>query len=317
MAVVNSDVLLLTQAGIKTEFNAAYIKANQDPEWKNIATEIPTTLPIQKYAWLGRGATMRLFADEVEAQSVVQATYTLADNTYVGDLVVDRRTLEDDQYGLIMNDAREMGQEPVRHWNELTYQGLANGFTAICYDGLSFFNSSHVQGLAAAQSNTTSNSLSDAALTAAEAAMMAYVDDKNKPLYIKPDTLVVGPALARKAADLCGSPINVTRVGDGTAGSGATAASNFSNYFNGRYRLIINPYLNVAYGNGYNWFLLDCSRGIKPIVIQSRQDVPITMETDMDQPAAKIKEKYQFTVRGRYVQGYGLWQTAYGSSASS
>ena len=56
---------------------------------------------------------------------------------------------------------------------------------------------------------------------------------------------------------------------------------------------------------------------MKPIVIQSRSDVPITLETDMDQPSAKIKEVYDITARGRYVQGYGLWQTAWGSNATA
>ena len=37
----------------------------------------------------------------------------------------------------------------------------------------------------------------------------------------------------------------------------------------------------------------------------------------MDQPSAKIKERYQVTARGRYVQGYGLWQLAYGSNAAA
>src|SRR5579871_938539 len=121
---VNSDVLLLTQAGIKTEFNGAYIKAQEGAKWKAIATEIPTTLPIQSYAWLGRGAVMRQFKDEVEAQAVVESSYTLADIIYKGNLQVFRKTIEDDQYGLIMMRARELAQEPVRHWNQLAFTGL-------------------------------------------------------------------------------------------------------------------------------------------------------------------------------------------------
>lgn len=315
MATVTSDLLLLTQAGIKTVFNEAYIAAKETAKWPIIATEIPTTLPIQKYAWLGRGALMRAFTDEVAAQSIAENNYTMADIIYKGNLPIDRRILEDDQYGLLMADVRNLAAEPVRHWNQLAYQGLGNGFSALCYDGFSFFNAGHTQGQSGVQSNLTSASLSDAALQLAEESMMSYVDDKGVPLEITPNTLVVGPSLARKASDLTGSSIQVTRVGDGTAGTGATAASNFKNYFEGRYNVVVSPYLIGAYQ--YNWFLLDCSRGIKPIVMQSRSDVPITTETDMDEPTAKIKDIYQFTVRGRYVQGYGLWQTAFGSSATS
>ena len=314
MALVTSDLLFLTQAGIKTEFTNAYLEKDENADWKAIATELPTTLPIQKYAWLGRGATMQKFGDEPLQQSVREIDYTLADSIWKGELVVERRALEDDQYGEVMMRARNLGQEPVRHWNELAYTGLPNGFASVGYDGQFFFNNSHQEGLSPIQSNITNNPLSDAALEAAETTMMAYVDDKGKPMRVVPNTLVVGPALARRAWNLVKSSVNVTHVGDGTAGAGATAATPFNNYFEGRYMLVVNPYLIGA--AACNWFLLDTSREVKPIVIQSRSDVPITLETDMDQPSAKIKEQYQFTARGRYVQGYGLWQLGYGSNAT-
>jgi phage major head subunit gpT-like protein len=324
MATVNSDVLMLTYAGIKVDFDSAYLLAQENADWKLIAEEIPTTLPIQNYAWLGRGAVMEEFKDEVFEQSVEEKTYTLADKIYKGNLAVWRKTIEDDQYGLLMKRARDLASEPVRHWNQLAFTGLANGFSATCYDGLSYFNDDHQEGSSPTQSNVTTNSLSDSALQEAEAAMMAYVDDKGRPMEIKPDTLVVGPALRRVAMDLCGSAVVVTRVGDGNASSGATASTPFENYFRGRYNVVVSPYLinttldGVTYDAAYNWFLLDTSRGgAKPIVIQNRQDVPITLETDMDQPSAKIKERYNITIRGRYVQGYGLWQMAYGSDATS
>lgn len=56
MPVVTSDILELTLAGIKTEFDQAYIKRQEDADWKLISTAVPTTLPTQNYAWLGRGA---------------------------------------------------------------------------------------------------------------------------------------------------------------------------------------------------------------------------------------------------------------------
>jgi phage major head subunit gpT-like protein len=315
MAVVDSDLLFETTAGVKTVFNDAYIKAQQAAQWQKIATEIPTTLPIQNYAFLGRGAIMKLFLDEVEEQTVREIDYSIADSIFKAELAVSRKSLEDDQYGLVMMRARDLGNEPVRHWNKLAYKQLTLGFASLCYDGQFMFDTDHSEGSSGTQSNVTSASLSDPALEAAEKAMMAFVDDKGEPLEVTPDTLVVGPALKRQAWNLVGQPINVTHVGDGTAGSGATAATGFANYFEGRYNLVVNPYLIGA--AAYEWFLLDTSRAVKPIVIQSRQDVPITFETDMTQPSAMIREKYNFTIRGRYACAFGLWELAYGSSATS
>jgi phage major head subunit gpT-like protein len=313
--IVTSDVLAFTAAGLKTEFDAAYRSAQEGAEWTRIASEIPTTLPIQNYGFLGRGAVMKERIDEDIEQEILAKGYTLADKTYTGLLVIERRTLEDDQYGLLQIRAREMGQEPVRHWNQLAYEGIARGFSSLAYDGQYFFDSDHAEGASGTQSNVTNAALSDAALQAAETAMMGFVDDKGVPMGIRPDTLVVGPANARKAHDLVGSPVVVVRPGDGTVSTGATAATNYQNYFQGRYNIVVNPYLRGT--SAYYWALLDTSRTIKPIVIQSRSDVPITVETDLTDPQARIKERFQFKVRGRYVQGYGLWQTAYGSNASS
>lgn len=329
--LVTSDLVLLTLAGIKTDFTGAYIKSQENAEWKGIATEIPTTLPIQNYGWLGRGATMRPFPDEAENQAAIEHDYKLADIIYKGELTVQRKALEDDQYGEIMMRARQLGTEPTRHWNQLAYTGLASAFSSYCYDGQFMCSASHQEGVSPTQSNTSTASLSDAALETAFTTMRQWVDDKGIPLNIVPDTLIVGPALERRAWQLVGQDVRVVNVGDGTAGSGATAATPQGNFFNRRIKnVIVNPYLigtsgapaqfyqgGPTYQAAYNWFLADCSREIKPIVIQSRSDVPITLETDMDQPSQKIKEIYNFTARGRYVQGYGLWQTLWGSNATS
>ena len=121
--------------------------------------------------------------------------------------------------------------------------------------------------------------------------------------------------LARKASDIIQSDVIVVNVGDGAVGTGATAATNFGNYHKGKYRLLVNPRIRGA--AQFNWFLLDTSKSIKPLVIQSRSDIPITTESDLTDPKAIMNEEFNFDVRGRYAQGYGMWQYAYGSNATS
>ena len=313
--IVTPDILRFTLAGLNLKFEDAYAKAQEDARWKLIADDIETTLPIQDYGWLGRGAVMEEFKDRVREQEINQFTYTLADKVYKAAEKIKRTTLEDDQYGVLNRLMAKLGGEAVRHWNELAYKGLTLGFSTLCYDGQNFFSASHQEGNSPTQSNVTAATLSDASLEAAEAAMMAYQDDKGVPMEITPTALVVGPKLARRASDLLGSNVRVINVGDGTAGAGATAATNINNYFAGKYTLIVNHYIYNA--NAFNWFLLDLSKSVKPIVIQSRSDVPITTESDMADGSSQIKEEYVYTVRGRYVQGYGLWQTGFGSTATN
>jgi phage major head subunit gpT-like protein len=307
--VVTTDLVKLVLAGVKTEFDAAYSQAQQTAEWMQVATEIPTNLPTQNYAWLGSMPKMEEFFDRVRLQEMREMNYTLTDKLYKAGLGIKRTALEDEQYGLLKLRAQGMAQEAVRHWNELAFLGLALGATSLCYDGQYFFDTDHSEGDSGTQSNKTTSAFSDSTLQTALAAMRVFKDDKGKPLHIIPDTLVVGPKNERYASDLLGSDTVVVKPGDGTAGSGATAATNYNNFWRGKMRLVVSPYLDGTYDD--YWFVLDTSKTVKPIIIQNRQDVPITVEDDFDEASAKIKEEYQVTLRGRYVQGYGLWQTAY------
>jgi phage major head subunit gpT-like protein len=309
---VNSDLLLLVQAGIKTDFDAAYVQAQQEVDWPKIAFQSDTTLPSQNYSWLGRGAVMELFKDEAREQGVIEYDYTLADNIYKAKLTVKRRTLEDEQYGLLKMHAMDLGSEPARFQDELVFTALESGFSNNGYDGTTFFSTTHSSGVSGTQSNKLTAALSDSALETAHTAMAGFVDDKAKPLRLVPDTLVVGPLLERRAWNLIKQDVVVTKVGDGTAGSGATASTGYGNFFNGRYNLVVSPYIT-----GFHWFLAATKRVRKPLVLQVRSDVPPALESDIDLNSAKIKEAYDFTARSRMVAGYGLWQMMIGSQATA
>lgn len=311
MGVVTSDIVRMTAAGLKTDFDEAYLQYREDAEWMLIAEEIPTTLPSQDYGHLGAGPVMKKFTDEAEKQDLNAYQYNLRDSLYKASIPVQRRALEDDQYGLIQRRVNNLAFEAVRHWNELVFTGLVAGFAAICYDGQYFFDVDHAES-GSNQSNLLSSPLADGSLETARRMMREFVNDKGKPFGAKPNGLVVGPKNERRATDLLGSDVVVIRVGDGTAGTGATAATPISNYHKGKYFLVVNEYIT-----NWNWFVLDTSRPMKPLFIQSRSDVPITVETDMEDGGAKLKEEYTFEVRGRYEQGYGPWWMAVGSNATS
>ena len=70
---------------------------------------------------------------------------------------------------------------------------------------------------------------------------------------------------------------------------------------------------NTGGGAGTAWFLLDCSRMIKPIIFQRRRDYDLRR---MDLPADEqvfMRDEYRYGVDGRCSVGFGLWQIAYGS----
>lgn len=70
---------------------------------------------------------------------------------------------------------------------------------------------------------------------------------------------------------------------------------------------------NTGGGAGAAWFLLDCSRMIKPVIFQRRRDYDLRRMDMRDDEHVFMKDAYRYGVDARVNAGYGLWQLAYGS----
>jgi len=70
---------------------------------------------------------------------------------------------------------------------------------------------------------------------------------------------------------------------------------------------------NFGGGSGNPWFLIDDTRGIKPFILQVRQEPNfVAMQDDTDERVFMAKE-FRYGVDWRGNVGYGLWQLCYGS----
>jgi len=307
-----SDIPDLIAPGLKTEFEAAYRSEVEDSIAEQIATVVSTTLPIQKYAWLGATPPMRELLDERRPAGMSPYSVTIEDKVFESSIAVERRAIEDDQLGLIRLRVRDLASRVSQHRHQIVVGALTAGVTGLSYDGLSFFNTAHtVPGGTA--SNRTSSALSASTLATGISAMMQYPDDSGTPLGVVPDTLVVGPANMWDAIELVESPVVVAKATTSTG----TSPTDYVNAFKGRLRLIVSPYITGA--NASNWFLLDTKRPIKGVILQQRSDVPVeftSLEASSGGEAAWMRDRYFYGVRARYNVGYGLWQAAYGGSLS-
>ena len=70
---------------------------------------------------------------------------------------------------------------------------------------------------------------------------------------------------------------------------------------------------NDGGGAGTGWYLLDCSRMIKPIIFQRRRDYDLRRMDMRDDEHVFMRDQYRYGVDARVNAGYGLWQLAYGS----
>jgi phage major head subunit gpT-like protein len=310
MAITKSDIPSLLLPGLKTEFDLAYRQRVDSGVANLIATTITTTNPSQKYAWLGAMPGMQEFVDERKPQGMQEFNYTIEDKVFEASIAVDRKAIEDDQYDLIRLRIRDLAQRVADHQHRMVVEALANGFTDMGYDGEPFFDTAHSVGDGSTYGNRGTSALDAAALASAINQMMLVPNDRQEPMGILPDTLVVGPKNQWTATELVESPVAVYKGN----GSDTAPSNSYKNVFEGKLRVIVSPYLRDA-SDDY-WFLLDSTRAVRSIIMQQRSDVPVEFSAlDSSNPSDTTwwQDRYFYGVRARYNVGYGLWQTAFGA----
>lgn len=72
---------------------------------------------------------------------------------------------------------------------------------------------------------------------------------------------------------------------------------------------------NVLDGTGDPWFLLDLSRGIKPVIFQEREKYDFQTVDDARDHNVFMRDEYLYGIRARVNVGFGLWQLAFASKA--
>jgi phage major head subunit gpT-like protein len=65
------------------------------------------------------------------------------------------------------------------------------------------------------------------------------------------------------------------------------------------------------------WYLFDCSKAVKPILIQDRISPEFNAQDNPDTSTpAFMRDKYLYGARARAGAGFGLWQMAYRSTGA-
>lgn len=139
--LVNATSLDLLFRSFNTAFNKGFEGA--PTYWRNIAMEVPSTSGETQYGWLGQLPKVREWLGTRVVNSLIAHGYTVANKKFELTISVGRTQIEDDQYGIFGPLISEMGRSAAEHPDEMIFNLLSNGFEALCYDGLSFFNAAH------------------------------------------------------------------------------------------------------------------------------------------------------------------------------
>lgn len=79
---------------------------------------------------------------------------------------------------------------------------------------------------------------------------------------------------------------------------------------------LVSNYDNGGGSPGAPWYLLDCSRALKPLIFQERTAPELETLNSTQDEAVFVKDLYRFGIRYRCNAGFGFWQLAYKSKAA-
>lgn len=224
--VINAALLTNIFTGFKTAFQGG-LSATGEPDWKKIATLVPSTARTEDYVWLEKWPQIREWVGDRQVKKLSAGKYSITNKTFESTVGVPREDLEDDQIGIFATMFNDLGQQVKDFPDSLVFALLEAGFATLCYDGQNFFDTDHpviVDGAAAVASNS---------------------------------------------------------------GGGA----------------------------GAPWFMLDTTRGLKPLIYQERRPFDFVALDKSTDEGVVMRKEYVYGVDGRANAGYGFWQQAYGSKA--
>lgn len=140
--------MILNKSNLSTlfvAFKAAFAIAfgGVEPQWKHVATQVPSTTSENEYGWLGQFPGMREWVGDRVVKNIKQHGYVIRNKTFEDTVAVPREAIEDDQFGVYTPLVSELGRAAAEHPDELAFAVFASGFTSVCYDGQFFFDTDH------------------------------------------------------------------------------------------------------------------------------------------------------------------------------
>lgn len=300
------QVLAHLFTGFKTTFNKTFTET--ETTWQQIATEVPSTTKAENYAWLGKFPKLREWIGDKVIKRLEGHGYTITNRSFESTIAVHKHEIADNQLIGLPVIFSSMGEESKNFPQDLVFEALTTGFKNKCYDGKPFYDQNHPTGEGKNKttfSNKLTKKLSWASLADAEAgygvarSMMTSLKDENgRSLKIKPNLLVVSPALETTAKAL----MTASKFADGA-----------ENIFKGTAEVLVDAGLETD----TEWHLLATNKVIKPIIYQNRQKPELVAQTSLDSDDVFNRGEHKFGVEARGEAGYSLPHLAVGSTGTT
>ena len=286
----------ILEPGLNTLFMKHYSEYEKDQAYTKITSTVRSNSDREVYSWLTESPSMREFLDERQIYAISGNKYTLKNKTWEATIGIEREAVEDDLYSQIQIRIEDLAANAAKHKNRLVFETLQAGVTELCADGLPFFSASHKYSGKCTYKGTQSNKnnlvLNETNLKASVSAMSRFKGSNGEFLCIRPNVLVV--------------PLNLEWTAKEMIYSHSVGESNSANPLYNSMEIIVSPHIT----DEDSWYLLDCSGGLKPLILQERCRTEFT-GLGKESEEGFMRDLYLYGVRARYNAGYSYWQLAY------
>lgn len=264
--LLNDANMRILFTGLNAALNKGLQQADTDYlEWCNV---VNSGAMIEEYPIMMMTGSMREWVGARVINSISGKKLSVQNRDFEHTEEINRNRIEDDQIGFYNIAFQGMGVQAGNLWAELATEALCSpGNWA---DGKPFYGSRKF-GKATVNNSMGNLPLSIANYEAARARMMGFCGADGKSLRLVPDTILVGPELEGTARMIFEAEL----VNDGQNAA-------ISNIHRGECKIMVNTGITGPYAK--YWFLVNTSRGVKPITVQKRKQGPLVRWDREDSP---------------------------------
>lgn len=126
---------------VRTAFNKGLGNINKD--WELIARMLPSSASSNTYAWMTQIPAFREWVGARVHKLIEERAYNVPNKKFEFTFDVPRDDFEDNNLGQYSGIAEGAPDSYADLLNDLTFMGIKNGRTSVCYDGQYFFDTDH------------------------------------------------------------------------------------------------------------------------------------------------------------------------------
>jgi len=203
MALVTSDFLAGLMTNFQAVFKTAYDRYEKEAVYQPLCLVIDSDSAFGELGWLEAVPGMSEWKDVRKVFGLTPRDYKITNLDWEDTIAVDRNTLEDDKYNMIIPRIQQLAQRAADHPAKRLFELINDGKTTKTYDSVNFFvNTGRSFGDSGSIDNIAGGAYSASAteilagINAGYQLMAGFKDNRGEYMNLVPDTLICSPVMA-------------------------------------------------------------------------------------------------------------------------